>query len=163
MRVQDKRLLIGVAAATAAVGIGSGTAFAFWTVSGSGSGAGAATVAQSLTVIPETPSGANASLFPGGPAGPVFFEITNPNPYPVQITAVAWSSPTSTLTSPCASSNISVDASAPTSGLTITVPASTTSPLKSIPGVLDLATTAAPGCQAVAFDVVMNITGTQQA
>jgi hypothetical protein len=160
-------LFIGVAASVAAIGIGTGTAFAFWTVTGSGSGAGAGTTVQALTVIPETPSGANATLFPGGPAGSVFFEITNPNPFPVQVTAVAWSSPTSTLTSSCASSNISVDASAPTSaanGLTpFVVPASGTSPLESIPGVLDLATTAPPGCQAVAFDVVMNITGTQQA
>jgi hypothetical protein len=160
-------MLIGVAATVAAIGIGTGTAFAFWTVSGSGSGAGAGTTVQALTVVPETPSGTNATLFPGGPAGSVYFEITNSNPFPVQITAVAWSSPTSTLTSQCASSNISVDANAPTSaanGLTpFTVPASATSSLESIPGVLDLASTASTGCQGVAFDVVMNITGTQQA
>jgi len=148
---------------TAAVGIGTGTAFAFWSVSGSGSGSGAATVAKSLTVIPETPSGANATLFPGGPAGSVYFEVTNPNPYPVEITGVSWSSPTSTLTSQCASSLISIDSAAPTSGLTITVAANTTSPLESIPGVLDLAGTAGPGCQGVAFDVVMSVTGAQEA
>jgi|HubBroStandDraft_1064217.scaffolds.fasta_scaffold176686_2 hypothetical protein len=158
-----KRMLIGVAAATAAIGIGTGTAFAFWNVSGSGSGASAASVAQTLTVIPETPSGANATLFPGGPAAAVYFEITNPNPYPVEITNVAWSSPTSTNTSSCASSNISVDASAPTSGLAITVPGNTTSPLTSIAGVLDLSQNATSGCQGVAFDVVMNVTGAQQA
>jgi hypothetical protein len=158
-----KRLLIGVAVTTAAVGIGTGTAFAFWSVSGSGSGTGAASVAQSLTVIPETPAGAGASIFPGGPAGPVYFEITNPNPYPVEITGVSWSSPTSTQTSSCASSLISIDGAAPTSGLTITVGANTTSPLESIPGVLDLSGSAGPGCQGVAFDAVMNVTGAQEA
>jgi hypothetical protein len=163
MKFKNKKLFIGIATATAAIGLGCGVAAAFWSVSGSGSGSGAASVAQSLTVIPETPSGANAALFPGGPAGSVYFEITNPNPYPVQITGVSWSSPTSTLTSQCASSNISVDPGAPTSGLSITVPAATTSPLTSIAGVLDLSTTAGPGCQGVAFDVVMNVTGAQEA
>jgi hypothetical protein len=158
-----KKQFIGIATATAAIAIGGGVAAAYWSVSGSGSGSSAASVAQSLTVIPETPSGANATLFPGGPAGAVYFEITNPNPYPVEVTGVSWSSPTSTNTSSCASANVSIDSSAPTSGLTITVAGNSTSSLTSIPGVLDLSSGASSGCQGVAFDVVMNITGAQEA
>jgi hypothetical protein len=124
-----KKQFIGIATATAAIAIGGGVAAAYWSVSGSGSGSSAASVAQSLTVIPETPSGANATLFPGGPAGAVYFEITNPNPYPVEVTGVSWSSPTSTNTSSCASANVSIDSSAPTSGLTITVAGNSTSSL----------------------------------
>ncbi|HLN16524.1 MAG TPA: hypothetical protein VK277_07235 [Acidimicrobiales bacterium] len=152
-------MFVGVAVATAAIGVGSGVAVAVWSASGSGSGAGAGAVAQSLTITPQTP--ANGSLYPGGPAGPVFFTVNNPNPYAVTITGVAWGSPTSTNTASCASSNISIDANAPTT-VSISVPANTTTSLLSINGVLDLSHSAPPGCQAVAFDTTMTVTGTQQ-
>jgi hypothetical protein len=156
-----KKLYLGIAAATAAIALGGGIAFAAWTVAGGGSGSGAATVVQSLTVNPVTPSGVNASLYPGGPAGPVFFTITNPNPFAVTVTGLSYGSATSTNTSSCPTSNISVDAGAPTT-VSISVPANATSTLVQENGVLDLAHTAGPGCQAVAFDVVISVTGAQQ-
>jgi len=158
--MKSKRFVISVVSVTVVSALTAGIAFAVWSATGSGSGAGAAAVAQSLTVIPQTPSGAGASLYPGGPAGPVYFTVQNPNPYPVTITGVSWSSPTSTLTSQCASSNVSIDANAPTT-VNLSVPANATSPLLSVAGVLDLAHSAGPGCQGVAFDVVMNVTGTE--
>jgi hypothetical protein len=156
-----KKLLIGLAATTAAVGVGGGIAFAAWSASGSGSGAGAATVAQSLVVTPVTPAGANASMYTGGPAGPVFFNIQNPNPYAVTITGLAWGSPTSTNTSSCASTNVSLDAGAPTT-VSISVPAGSTASDVQVNGVLDLAHAAGNGCQGVAFDIPVTVTGAQQ-
>jgi hypothetical protein len=156
-----KKLFIGVAAATAAIIAGSGVAYAAWSASGTGSGAGAATVAQSIVVTPETPSGANASIYPGGPAGPVFFNITNPNPYAVTITSLAWGTPYSTVTSSCASSNVTIDAGAPTTA-SIAIPANSTVSNYEITGVLDLAHSAGNGCQAVAFIAPVTVTGTQQ-
>jgi hypothetical protein len=156
-----KKLLIGIAAVTAAVGVGTGAAFAAWSASGSGSGAGAAAVAQSLVVTPVTPSGTGASLYPGGPAGPVFVNIANPNPYAVTITGLSWGSPTSTNTSSCASSNISLDSGAPTT-VSISVPAASTASDVEINGVLDLAHSAGSGCQGVAFDIPVTVTGAQQ-
>jgi len=152
---------IAVTSIVAAVLVGGGIAFATWSVTGSGTGSGAGTIAQSLTVIPETPTGVNASLYPGGPASAVYFEITNPNSFAVTITSVAWGAATSTNTASCASSNISIDASAPTT-VSIPIPAATTTAVLSIPGVLDLSHSAGPGCQAVAFDAVMTVTGAQQ-
>jgi hypothetical protein len=157
-----KKLFIGVATATAAIALGGGIAFALWSASGTGSGAGAGATAVSLTVTPVTPSGANANIFPGGPPGMVDFTVTNPNPYPVSLTGLNWGAVTSTNTGSCASANVSIDASAPTSMPAVTVAAGATSPLISVNGVIDMASTASPGCQAVAFDTVLTVTGTQQ-
>jgi hypothetical protein len=91
----------------------------------------------------------------------VYFTITNPNPYAVTVTSVAWGTPTSTNTSSCASSNVTLDANAPTT-VSIPVAADTTTGMTSIGGVLDLAHGATNGCQGVAFDDTMTITGAQQ-
>jgi len=156
-----KKRFIGIAATVAAVGVGGGVAFATWSASGSGTSAGAATVAQSLIVTAVTPAGAGASLYPGGPAGPVFLNIQNPNPYAVTVTGLSWGSPTSSSVSSCASSNISLDANAPTTA-SISIPAGTTASAVQINGVLDLAHSAPNGCQAVAFDVPVTVSGAQQ-
>ena len=156
-----KKLFIGITVATAAVGAGTGIAFAVWSASGSGSGAGAATVAQSLTVTPVTPSGAGASIYPGGPAGPIFVTITNPNPYAVTVTGLSWGTPTSTDVTTCPSANISLDAGAPTTA-NIAVPADSSATDVQINGVLDLAHSAPNGCQGVAFDVPLTVSGAQQ-
>jgi hypothetical protein len=157
-----KKLFAGVAVATAAIGVGGGIAVAVWTVTGAGSGSGAAAVAQSLTVSASTPTGAGASLYPGGPAGEVQFQVANPNPFAVTITGVAWGTPVSTNTTNCASSNISLDAGAPTT-VSILIPANAPlGTLYDIPGVLDLAHSAGNGCQGVSFDIPMTITATQQ-
>jgi hypothetical protein len=156
-----KKMYVGIAAGVAALGLGSGVAFAAWTASGSGSGAGAATVAQTLVVTPVTPAGANASIYPGGPAAPVLLNIQNPNPYGVTITGLSWGTPTSTDTTTCASSNVSLDAAAPTT-VSIAVPADSTASDVQVNGLLDLAHSAPNGCQGVAFDIAVTVTGAQQ-
>ena len=158
-----RKLFIGLAVGTAAIGVGSGIAFAAWTVNGNGSGAGAATVANSLTITPVTPSGAGATLYPGGPAGPVYFTVANPNPFAVTITGFTWgANPTSTNTASCASLNISLDANAPTSA-SISIPANAVAGAPyQVNGVLDLAHSAPNGCQGVAFDDTLTVTAVQQ-
>jgi hypothetical protein len=152
---------IGASIAVAAFIVGGGIAIASWSVSGSGSGAGAATVAQSLVVTPVTPAGANASIYPGGPAGPAFFNIQNPNPFAVTITGVAWGTPTSTNVSTCASSNVALDIGAPTT-VSISVPANSTASNVQVNGVFDLSHSAGNGCQGVAFTIPVTVTGAQQ-
>jgi hypothetical protein len=157
-----KKLFIGIATATLALGTGAGLALAVWSVSGTGSGSGAATVAQNLTVTAVTPSGSAATLYPGAPAQPVYFQVANPNPFAVTITGITWGTAVSTDPTACASSNISVDASAPTT-VSISIPADATAGTAyEVPGVLDLAHTAPNGCQGNAFDVPMTVTATQQ-
>jgi hypothetical protein len=159
MRYQ--KLFIGITTGAAALGLGAGVAMAAWSASGSGSGAGAAAVAQSLVVTPVTPSGAGASLYPGGPAGPVFFTIQNPNPFAVTINGLSWGTPTSTNTSSCPSSNVSIDPGAPTV-VSISIAAGATDTNQQVSGVLDLAHSATNGCQGVAFTAPVTVTGVQQ-
>ena len=147
---------VGIAAAA------TGIAYGVWTVSGSGTGSGAATVAQGLTVTAVTPTGAAASLYPGGPASGVYFTVSNPNPFAVTITAITWGTPSSANPTACANSNISLDASAPTTGLTIVVPPNPQTGGFSVPGVLDLLHSAPNGCQGVSFNIPMTVTAVQQ-
>lgn len=157
-----KRLVSSTMAAVAAVVATSAIVLAVWTVQGSGAGSGAAAVAQSLTVTAVTPTGAQASLYPGGPAGPVEFQVANPNPFAVTITGVTWGTPVSNSTSQCASSNIALDANAPTT-VSISIPANSTSTTVTIPGVLDLAHTAGNGCEGQSFTIpITAVIATQQ-
>jgi hypothetical protein len=162
MKEGMKRLRRATLATAIVLGVSAGVAYAVWSVQGSGAGAGAATVAQNLTVTAVTPTGSNASLYPGGPAGPVQFQIVNPNPFAVTITGVTWGVPFSTSTASCASANISLDPSAPTT-VSISVPANATSATGTVNGVLDLAHSAGNGCQGITFDIpVTSLTAIQQ-
>jgi hypothetical protein len=156
-----KKLSIGIAAIVIGLALGGGVAFAAWSTSGSGSGAGAATVAQSLVVTPVTPTGANASIYPGGLAGPAFVTITNPNPYAVTVTGLSYGTPTSTDTSTCPSSNVSLTGSAPTT-VSFAIPAKSADTNQKVTSVLVLSHSAPNGCQGVAFDVAITVTGAQQ-
>jgi hypothetical protein len=160
--VRRKKLLISVTGAAAGIVLSAGIAAAVWSASGSGNAGAAATVAQGLTVTAVTPTGANANLYPGGPAGSVAFSVANPNPYAVTITGFAWGTPSSNTTSTCPNTNISVDTNAPKTP-NISIPANDTAGLTIVePGVLDLAHSAPDGCQGATFNVPLTITGIQQ-
>lgn len=163
MRIKRFRRLAVITAATAAIAAaGTGIAVAVWTVSGSGTGSGAATVAQSLTVTAVTPTGTAATLYPGGPAGAVELQVANPNPFAVTITGLQWGTPISQNTTNCASSNISLDANAPTT-VSISIPANATAgTVYTVNGVLDLAHSAPNGCQGVGFNIPVTVSATQQ-
>ena len=143
-----KRLLIGVAAATAAVGIGAGGLCVLVGVRlRSGHGAGA--VAQTLTVNPETPPvPTRRSSLAGPPARSTSRSRTRTHtPSRSQRVSLEFAD-VDQLTGQCASSNISVDRERSDQRAHASPsPANTTSPLKLIPGVLDLATTAPPGAR----------------
>lgn len=155
------RFVVSSVAAGVAVLVTASIAFAVWTVNGSGTGGAAAAVAQGLTITAVTPTGAAANLYPGGPAGTVYFQVSNPNPFAVTITGIAWGTPLSGNPTACANSNISLDAAAPTT-VSMSIPAGASSVAFSVPGVLDLLHTAPNGCQGQSFDVPMTVTATQQ-
>jgi hypothetical protein len=162
MRKRGKRLLFSTVGVLAVSAIAAGIAWALWSASGSGSGAGGASIAKSLGVTASSPTGSAASLYPGGPAGSVYFQIANPNPYAITITSLQWGTPTSTSTSTCASSNISLDANAPTTA-SISIPANATAGTAyQINNVLDLSHNAPDGCQGVTFNVPLTVLGVQQ-
>lgn len=156
-----RKWAIGLAATTAAIGVGGGIAFAVWAVSGTGAGGGAASVAQSLVVTEVTPTGAGASLYPGGPAGPVEFNIQNPNPFAVTITGYQWGTPTSASVAACPNAMISIDAGAPTTA-NLSLAAGQTLSAVQVNGVLDLSHNATNGCQGVSFNAPVTVSATQQ-
>jgi hypothetical protein len=149
-----------VAATTAAIGLGGGVAVALWTTSGSGSGGAGADVSQSLVVTAVTPGSSGASLYPGGPAGWVYLTVQNPNPFPVNLTGLAWGAPVSTNPTACPSSNFTLDAGAPTS-LDFPVAANSTTGALQINGVVDLASSAPNGCQGAEATVPVTVAATQ--
>jgi hypothetical protein len=158
MKIKKRWFAAGVAAVSLA--LGGGIAYAAWSASGAGSGAARALTAQGLTINAVAPGGTGASLYPGGPAGWVYFSITNPNPYSISITHLSWGTPVSADTANCPSSNISLDAGAPTS-VSLPVPANGTSGAFQVFGVLDMSHSAPDGCQGVVFNVPVTVTGTQ--
>ena len=149
-------LTVGISAAAA------GIAYAAWSATGSGQGGAAATVAQGVTLTAVVPQGSAATLYPGGPPATVYFTASNPNPYPIVITAITWGTPVSFNPTACPSPNISVDANAPKTGLSILIPPNPQSQGFTVLGVLDLSHAALDGCQGVGFEVPMTVSGTQQ-
>jgi hypothetical protein len=158
--MKARKILIGGALATGVM-LASGVAFASWSASGSGTGSALAYTAQTVTVNEVALTSSAASLFPGGPAGNVYFTVTNPNPYPIKITSIAWGTPVSANPSACSSSQISVDANAPTSGFSLQLPANGTSPPVQVNAVLDLSASATDTCQGNTFNVPITATGVQ--
>jgi hypothetical protein len=76
-----------IAAALTLVGLcAAGLVYAAWTTSGGGSGYAKADTAQALSTVDVSASTA-ATLYPGAD-GDVEIRITNPNPYPVEVTSV---------------------------------------------------------------------------
>ena len=159
--MRARKFFVSGAAAAAGLVIGGTIAFAAWSLSGAGTGSSVAYTAQTVTINAVALPSSAASLFPGGPAGSVYFTVTNPNPYPIKITNIAWSAPVSNNTAACPSSVISVDQNAPTSGFNLTVPANGVSNQIQVNSVLDLAFSATDSCQGVGFSVTVTVTGQQ--
>ena len=159
--MRRKQLWITAISTVAAIAAAAGIASAVWSSSGSGTSTGAASIAKGLTVIASTPTGANASLYPGGPAGPVQFYVNNPNPYPITVTGLQWGTPTSGSPSSCANANISLDTNAPATA-SLPVAANAAAGPFTVNGVLDLAHSAGDGCQGQSFNIPLTVTGTQQ-
>ncbi|MBI4884193.1 MAG: hypothetical protein HY826_09080 [Actinobacteria bacterium] len=133
----------------------AGTVAALWTSSGSGSGQAKALTAQGITVNAATGA---ADLYPGFSAGDVFFTLTNPNPYPVEFTAMTPGAITSSNAGACPASNVTV---ASASGLSLTVAANATSTAQSVADVVSMVSTAPDGCQGVTFTIALSLTGSQ--
>jgi hypothetical protein len=156
-RALTRRTLVTATAGTALVAVVGGVAYAAWNVStapGGTSEAQAATAVQ-LTVTAGTSVG---DIYPSASAtGSVYLKLTNPNSFPVTLTAATFGSPT-TAAAGCPGSNVTV---ANQTGLSISVPANTTTAAPyTISSIVTMATTAPNACQGVVFTIPVTLTGT---
>jgi hypothetical protein len=142
-------------AVTTAIVLGAlivSVAFATWTTSGSGSGRAKALSNVDLTVTART---GDADLYPGFNDGDLYFTVDNPNPYDVTFTSATFGAVTSSDTTACPSSNVTVDVSV--AGLSLTVPAGNTGTDLQIDDVVSMLGTAPNGCQDKTFDIAVTL------
>lgn len=151
-----------------AVAMIAGIAFAVWTATGTGTGDAKALTAATLSV--SAVSGA-ADLYPGGPAGAVHFTLTNTNPYSITfdtVTAARVSAVSGGIADPgtaCSTTDLTV-ATLPYTGWTAQVAAGspsspTTSPTRSVPGLVSMRSTAPNNCQDAVFSISLTLSGSQ--
>ncbi len=82
-RINRKVAVLTIMAALSVVGL----VYAAWTTNGTGSAYSKAGTAQALSTV-DVSASTSATLYPGV-SGDVLIKISNPNPYPVTVTAVS--------------------------------------------------------------------------
>ncbi len=150
---------LAVAASVTAVVIAGGlTTFGAWTVGGSGDGYAKAVTVSNLTM--NNASGATvADLYPGG-TGNVEISVTNPNVFPVTITAVTANGAAASLTDPV---------NCTTTGVTFITTTGLTQAVAAGPGVIttftlsgkaEMDNTSLNACQGDVFTLPVTLTAT---
>ena len=159
MQFTRKRIIVLVVAVVAFVAVGVG--IAAWSVTGSGTGYAKASSSTALTLSDATAS-TTADLYPGA-SGTVKLRVSNPNPFPVRITAV---SGTGAITS---DKGAACDASTGVtfvdqSGLTLDLAANATNQVLTLPsGSVTMSNASDNSCQGAVFSVPVSVTGASNA
>jgi hypothetical protein len=152
-RGRRRKAVVAVYTAAALIATG-GVGYAVWSASGSGPGAAAAISAQPLVVVAGTTT---PDLYPGA-TGDVFFSVTNPNPYNVEVDAATLSSIDGTSDDPnCPGTNFTLNGGSVTA---VTINAEQTAAV-TVTGGITMETTAPDACQGVTVDVFGSVSGTQ--
>ncbi|MFC7527845.1 hypothetical protein [Actinoplanes sp. GCM10030250] len=158
MRKFTKRSAALITAGVVAVG-GAGAAYAAWLLSGTGTASASASEVQQLQVsaISVTPA-----FFPGS-TNNLVFTVTNPNPFPVEVTSITVPGIASTVEdSECADNNVTYD---PAPAAAVDVPnlgpagSGTAAQTVTLTGALGMIDDAQDGCQGVAFDYSVTVSG----
>lgn len=154
-RRRSRRVVVGsIGAAT--VLAGGAVAYAAWNVTATGPTQAASAAAVSASISAAT---AAAELYPGASAA-VYFTVTNPNDFPVTFTTATFGTVTSSDQTACPAGNVTASNK---TGLTIRVPAKTTSGPLTISAAVTMATDAPDGCQNKLFTVPATLTGASSA
>jgi hypothetical protein len=156
-RVSKRLAVVTTVAALAVVGL----VYAAWTTNGSGSGYAKAGTAQALSTV-DVSASTSATLYPGGPAGDVLIRISNPNTYPVTVTAVSGSG---SITpdgghSGCSPSGVTFTNQ---TGLSISVPAKVGATngetQTTLSGAASMSSASVDACQGAVFAIPVTISG----
>lgn len=160
--LSSKRRIIAVGTTLIALAV-VGFVYAAWTTNGSGSGYAKAQSARPLATI-DVSASTITSLFPGG-NGDLLLKISNPNDYPVKVTAVAGGSGSISVDaghSTCAASNVSLNATLATTVTLadpILVGANSESAERTLRGVVSMIPDAANACQGAVFSIPLSLSG----
>lgn len=156
-RLRRRRPLVMVVVGLITFVSTAGVAVALWSASGTGNGGAKALTAQALTVTAaSTPT---ADLFPGA-SGDLQFTVTNPNPYPISLTAVDYGAVTSSDQANCPAANLTTAADGNLAS-PIALNANAVNTPATIADAITLDTNAPDGCQGVTFTVAITLTGAQ--
>lgn len=145
-------LRTAVVAGVLTLGLGAGSAYAYWTSTGAGSGSAAAGTMLTVTVDATVPVGNPASvLIPGGTAD-VVLQVTNPNPYPVQVYSVTPNGPaTADASHPgCATTGVTFAGTGAPMAPPVSIAANTTE-LLTLSGAAAMDQTSQSQCQGATF------------
>jgi hypothetical protein len=160
MRIPRKKRTIVVSAlallaAVVAVGVGLGA----WSIGGTGNGSAKATTASSITLA-DASAFTSADLYPGA-TGNLKLRATNPNPFPVRITAVSGNGTiTSDKGAACdASTGVTLSNQ---SGLTLDLAGGATATL-TVPNAVSMTNSSDNSCQGAIFTVPVSVTAVSNA
>ena len=135
-----------------------GTAYAYWTTTGTGTGQAAATTASAISASPATVAG---GLYPGatGVAGTV--TVSNPNPFPVKVTAAGFAAPTATGGSgTCTTTGVTFTPQSLTTPVTVPAKVGATNGTATLNFTAAMDNTSQTGCQGATFTSTVTLTGT---
>ncbi len=155
----SRKLVVALAAIAALVG--TGIVFAAWSTSGSGNGYAKAGSASALT-IGDASASTTADLYPGA-TGTVKLKVTNPNSFPVRITAVAKQTSGSITSDKGAACNASTGVTfTDQSGLTLDLAAGATSTF-TLSGAVSMSNASDNTCQGAIFTIPVDVTAISNA
>jgi hypothetical protein len=130
-------------------------AMAAWVTNGTGSGYARAGTAQALTTV-DVSATTPATLYPGG-NGNVRLSINNPNPYAVQVTAVARTGAITSDAGAACDASTGVTFTDQT-GLALNVPASSAATF-TLNNVVSMSNASDNSCQGAVFTIPVSLTG----
>jgi hypothetical protein len=158
--IRLSRKLFFVLAAIAALAV-TGIIVAAWSTSGSGNGYAKAGSASALT-IGDASASTSADLYPGA-TGAVKLKVTNPNSFPVRVTAVSKQAAGSITSDKGAACNASTGVSfTDQSGLTLDLAGGATSTF-TLSGSVSMSNASDNSCQGAIFTIPVDVTAVSNA
>lgn len=152
LRFSKLRLVMVAGVVTTLAGVGAG--IAAWSTNGSGTASAKAATAGAVT-LGDASASTTGDLYPGG-SGALKIKVTNPNAFPVQITAVtANGAITSDAGAACNAGNgVTL---ADQTGLSLALAAGATT-VFSLAGAVSMSTSSVNSCQGATFSIPVSVT-----
>jgi hypothetical protein len=159
LRKLSKRMVLVAGIGLASIVV-AGIAIASWSVSGTGTGYAKASTASAVTLADATAS-TSADLYPGA-SGAVKLKVTNPNPFPVRITAVAGNGAITSDKGAACNAATGVSFTNQT-GLTLDLLANETDKVFTLAGAVAMTNASDNSCQGAVFSVPVSVTAISNA